>query len=131
MFSYSGGKPINTSTHSVQNSNSKIVSLIFSHNSRMQCFMERFKSNKNNNTNNNNNNNNDNNNNNNNNNNKKIRFKNGAIIKLVVQNNMITPSLVYEGELDEKETKKLLKREHIIQKIKIHLTKILKIYRLR
>jgi hypothetical protein len=87
----------------VQKSKPKIVSLIFSHNNRMQCFMERFKqpkevsldlfkkqgmkS-------------------------EKIRFKNGAIIKLVVdvENDMITPSLVYEGELDEKETKKILEK---------------------
>jgi len=95
--------PKNTAiaTPIVQKPKPKIVSLIFSHNSRMQCFMERFKqpkevaldllkkqgmkS-------------------------EKIRFKNGAIIKLVVENNMITPSLVYEGELDEKETEKILEK---------------------
>ena len=99
MFSLFKGKPKNTpkntptskSTSIVQNSKPKIVSLIFSHNSRMQCFMERFKIPRNNDK-------------------EKIRFKNGAIIKLVVENNRITPSLVYEGELDEKETKKIVKK---------------------
>ena len=79
------------STPNVQKSKPKIVSLIFSHNSRMQCFMERFKKKgmKS----------------------QKIRFKNGAIIKLVVEKDNITPSLVYEGELDEKETKKIVDEE--------------------
>jgi broad specificity phosphatase PhoE len=94
MFSLFKSKPKNTATSTatanVQKSKPKIVSLIFSHNSRMQCFIERFKkeSMKS----------------------EKIRFKNGAIIKLVVENNKITPSLVYEGELDEKETKKIVKK---------------------
>ena len=89
MFSFFRGKPTPTSTPNVQNSKPKIVSLIFSHNSRMQCFMERFKISEN---------------------KEKIRFKNGAIIKLVVENGEITPSLVHEGELDEKETKKIVEK---------------------
>ena len=91
MFSFFKPKSKNTAastaTPIVENSNPKIVSLIFSHNSRMQCFIERFKKEgmKS----------------------QKIRFKNGAIIKLVVKHGWITPSLVYEGELDDKETKKI------------------------
>ena len=84
-------KSTSISTPIEPNSKPKIVSLIFSHNSRMQCFMERFKKKgmKS----------------------QKIRFKNGAIIKLVVEKDNITPSLVYEGELDEKETKKIVDEE--------------------
>lgn len=98
MFSLFKSKPKNTATATtttttttkanVQKFKPKIVSLIFSHNSRMQCFIERFKKEgmKS----------------------EKIRFKNGAIIKLVVKDGWITPSLVHEGELDDKETKKIV-----------------------
>ena len=67
--------------------NTSIISLIVSHNSRIQCYIDKIKNDiypgndpK-----------------------RKIRFKNGALLKLIIQNNKCYLSLIYEGNLGNKQ----------------------------
>ena len=64
----------------------KIVSLIASHNSRIQCFLDKLNPNT-----------------------TKTRFQNCAIIRLSLTENSVNLELVYSGELSEKEKSKLSK----------------------